>query len=279
MLKKDILENDFLYIYRWSKNLIKRQRGRIYHVPPCWRKTSWTFHIFINGEKNSKKREREDLASLSRKDTLNFQYIFIYGVKKFKKKGKERIYHPFRRKTPWRTIFHIFIDVNIPYIYRVKIWQRDREGRFTIFVEKRHRWNKKNSIRRERVKTIFHIYRWEKIEKKTEREDLLSLSKKDTLENDFPYIYSAKKFKKETERKNSPSLSKKDILDFPYIYQWGKKFEKEEEDGFTILVKERHLGLSIYLSMEKKNSKKKKRMDLASLSYLGEQFFIYLSVE
>ena len=83
------------------------------------------------------------------------------------------------------------------------------------------------------------------------------MSKKDTLENDFPYIYSAKKFKKETERKNSPSLSKKDILDFPYIYQWGKKFEKEEEDGFTILVKERHLGLSIYpfINGEKKFEK------------------------
>ena len=155
MLKKDILENDFLYIYRWSKNLIKRQRGRIYHVPPCWRKTSWTFHIFINGEKNSKKREREDLASLSRKDTLNFQYIFIYGVKKFKKKGKERIYHPFRRKTPWRTIFHIFIDVNIPYIYRVKIWQRDREGRFTILVEERHWWSKKNSTERRGLERFF----------------------------------------------------------------------------------------------------------------------------
>ena len=173
-----------------------------------------------------------------------------------------------RRKTSWN---------DFPYIYGVKKFEK--EGGFTILVEERHRWSKKNS-RRERVETIFHIFiDGEKIEKKTEREDLLSLSKKDTLENDFPYIYSAKKFKKETERKNSPSLSKKDILDFPYIYQWGKKFEKEEEDGFTILVKERHLGLSIYLSMEKKNSKKKKRMDLASLSYLGQQFFIYLSVE
>ena len=42
---------------------------------------------------------------------------------------------------------------------------------------------------------IFHIFiDGEKIEKETDRENLPPLSKKDTLENDFPYIYSVKKF-------------------------------------------------------------------------------------
>lgn len=37
---------------------------------------------------------------------------------------------------------------------------------------------------------IFHIFiDGEKIEKETDRENLPPLSKKDTLENDFPYIY------------------------------------------------------------------------------------------
>ena len=153
-----------------------------------------------------------DLASFLKKDTLDFPYIYQWGKKIRKRRGKiyypcltlendfsyiyqwkknskkrqrEKIYHPCRRKTSMEqkkfdrkervgTIFHIFID-------RKKIRKREREDLPFIFVLP---W-----------RMIFHIFiDGEKIEKKTERKNLPSLLKKDTLENDFPYIYSVKKF-------------------------------------------------------------------------------------
>ena len=125
-----------IYLSMRKKNSKKRQRRRIYFYP-CQRKTSMEQEKFKEGE-----------------GWNDFPYIYRWN-KNSKKRQRRKIYHPCRRKTPWRTIFHIFIDVNIPYIYRVKIWQRDREGRFTILVEERHWWSKKNSTERRGLERFF----------------------------------------------------------------------------------------------------------------------------
>ena len=152
------------------------------------------FSIYLSiGKKFEKETERENLPSLSKKDTLKNDFPYIYrckysiylSSKNLTKRQRGKIYHPCRRKTLMEqkkfdrkerigTIFHIFID-------RKKIRKREREDLPFIFVLP---W-----------RMIFHIFiDGEKIEKKTERKNLPSLLKKDTLENDFPYIYSVKKF-------------------------------------------------------------------------------------
>ena len=123
--KKDTLKNDFPYIYRCkysiylsSKNLTKRQRGKIYH--PCRRKTlmeqkkfdrkeriGTIFHIFIDRKKFERGRGR--IYHLSLFYLGEWFFIYLSMGKKSKKRQKGKIYHPCWRKTPWRTIFHIFI--------------------------------------------------------------------------------------------------------------------------------------------------------------------------
>ena len=112
------LENDFSYIYQWKKNSKKRQREKIYH--PCRRKTSMEqkkfdrkervgtiFHIFIDRKKFERGRGR--IYHLSLFYLGEWFFIYLSMGKKSKKRQTGKIYHPCRRKTPWRTIFHIFI--------------------------------------------------------------------------------------------------------------------------------------------------------------------------
>ena len=112
------LENDFSYIYQWKKNSKKRQREKIYH--PCRRKTSMEqkkfdrkervgtiFHIFIDRKKFERGRGR--IYHLSLFYLGEWFFIYLSMGKKSKKRQKGKIYHPCWRKTPWRTIFHIFI--------------------------------------------------------------------------------------------------------------------------------------------------------------------------
>ena len=79
-----------IYLSMKKKNSKKRQKGRIYFYP-CQRKTSMEQEKFKEGE-----------------GWNDFPYIYRWN-KNSKKRQRRKIYHPCRRKTPWRTIFHIFI--------------------------------------------------------------------------------------------------------------------------------------------------------------------------
>ena len=88
-----------------QKNSKKRQRGRIHH--PCQKKTSWIFHIFINGEKKFEKKEEDGFTILVKERHLGLSiYPFINGEKKFEKEEEDGFSI---LVLPWRTIFHIFI--------------------------------------------------------------------------------------------------------------------------------------------------------------------------
>ena len=175
-----------------------------------------------------------DLASFLKKDTLDFPYIYQWGKKIRKRRGK--IYYPC-----------LTLENDFSYIYRQEKNSKEGEGGFTIYLC----FTLENDFS--------YIYRWGKNRKKDRKEKFTILVEERHLGERFSIYLQCKKILKKDREEEFTNLVKKRHLGFSmYLSMRKKNSKKKKREDLPSLS---HLGeqFSIYLSMKKKNSKKRQK--------------------